>query len=152
MIIRSAKPSDADRIVEFCSKGISENEFYREVPVSNQNLSDYVRWFIEDGGDKKSIVADDSGELIGCMGLHVFPYWYNRDFKQVHESYWFVDPDRRSSGAGIRLLQEAESLSAASGFDYLIVSQPRTMPILGRLLERRGYSPYQSRFAKGLKL
>jgi len=151
MIIRSAKSSDADRIVEFCRKGISENEFYREVPIADKTLSDYVRWFIDSGGDKRSIVAEDSGELLGCMGLHVFPYWYNNDFKQVHESYWFVDHDKRSSGAGIRLLQEAETLSAASGFDYLIVSQPRTMPILGRLLERSGYLPYQSRFAKGLK-
>lgn len=62
---------------------------------------------------------------------------------------WFVAAAHRKSGAGLRLLQEAERVAIEEGSPGLFVSSP-LKSMLVEILPRRGYTPSSIVFFKRL--
>jgi GNAT superfamily N-acetyltransferase len=103
---------------------------------------------LQDAGALKLICAYMADELVGFIFVltSVNPH-YAVNLSAI-ESY-FVASTHRSSGAGLRLLREAEKLAAEQGAAAILVSAP-TGGRLAEVMPRVGYRETNRIFFRGL--
>lgn len=92
------------------------------------------------------VVDGPSGRPVGFLALVVVTSPLTRE-AYAEELGWWVDPEHRGR-AGVALLAAAERWTGQQGVDCLKMVQPFTEPTVGRLLERRGFDPVETSFAK----
>lgn len=103
---------------------------------------------LEESGRILSVGAYLDGRLIGFCGLMVsmLPQ-YGEEVAVI--DVVFVRPDQRGSGAGRRLVREAEAWAAETGAVAIMLSTPLN-GALGRIAERWGYQPTRRTYMKVL--
>lgn len=80
----------------------------------------------------------DGGAVYGMLGLLVFVHPLSGDLT-AGELFWWVDPDRRTGGDGLRLLSAAEDWAAHMGAMTMQMIALYTNPSVTDLYTRRGY-------------
>ncbi len=72
--------------------------------------------------DALCIVAVDQNEVhLGGVGARKCPAFVNESYVFAMERYWYVAPEHRSSGVGLRLLMAIEQASKDAGCHELLM-------------------------------
>lgn len=63
------------------------------------------------------------------------------------EYFWYVEPEYRSTGAGVKLLNQFHDWAKDSGAELIMTTIQSTKDV-SKLLERKGYKPTETTFIK----
>ena len=93
----------------------------RELPGAEwekvRHIPPYHLGLPPDNGHWRILVAEDAGEIVGCVALH----------SQVHFDPWWLHPDRRTNPAIVReLLRESVDLLRQLGVDHVFATIDET--------------------------
>lgn len=102
---------------------------------------------LQDQRDIRALVADRDGEVIGFVGLMVFPA-FHRDGLHGYVTALVVDGKLRGSGAGRALMQAAEAWFAERGVKRVNLTTALHREDAHAFYEKIGYTFTGKRFTK----
>lgn len=108
MNIRSAIDADIPRIIAMGRLFWSQTA-YAEVPFCPDSIAESAREMMAQG---LLIVAEIDGRVIGALGCVIGPLYANRSVLVSSELYWYIEPERRRSGAGKQMIAEMQQRAA----------------------------------------
>ena len=140
-MIREADESDIGQLVGFADRYIETSKLARLVAPSREEIRDGILNLIVNG---VMLVADTEGHIRGLLGglLSHLPY---SKAPLACVVYWWVEPEKRSSPLGVRLLEWFEDWGKARGAEMVTISdmaddEPRALYCrLGYDLAERSY-------------
>jgi len=99
------------------------------------------------------LLLEDEGKIIGCLGGNLFPHWFNYDTLIFNEMIWYVLPEYRRGGGGVRLIRAMEKECKDRGVDKMVLGHTYAlMPDdLRKLFEGLGYRIIESHYIKDIK-
>jgi GNAT superfamily N-acetyltransferase len=149
MVIRHATPNDLPDIVKMGVQFWNESIYHDALgPATKEGLAD-VAQLLMSGNDRALFVADEDGDLIGMIGMAIYPHPVQRG-RIASEVTWWVDPDSRGT-AGVRLLRHAEEWAREQpDVQVLQVGAPDGEDDLESLVMAKGYQRLESSFSKRL--
>ena len=136
---------DFKRLVHaFYDEGVDRYGF----GLNDEHLeSAYFRWI--EGHIGLFLLKD--GEVIGGIAGLLIPYILNLDTFYFHEMFWYVDPEYRAKGWGIRLLTEAEREAKRRGAKLIMMVHAHSMPQeMDSIYRRLGYRICETNYIKEL--
>lgn len=108
---------------------------FRDVDHSTKVITDMIN-------DHSFYVAvkhhEEIFETVGFIAGYMFPHIYNPDIKTLVESFWWVRPEHRRSGAGLMLLDTYIEFGKKNA-DWVIMTIEDETPIDPKLLIDRGF-------------
>lgn len=114
-----------------------------EFPL-NVNVAMYKR--LAAAGVLRIFTARDDARLVGYATFIVGPS-HHRDMICAHEDALYVTPDFRKGRLALKLIHYAEEVLKPL-CDLVIYHCPTSKPHFGVLLEKLGYKPYATYFAR----
>ncbi len=99
--------------------------------------------------DIRALVAEREGQVIGMIGLMVFPA-FHRDGQHGYVTALVVDAAVRDSGAGAALLAAGETWFRERGVSKLNLTTALHREDAHRFYEKRGYTYSGKRYTKSL--
>lgn len=144
-LIRQATEADIPRIVELGSQSLADGPYagiIRDVPEQTRKLAAQI---IDSGSIL--LYQDDSGKTVGLFGYIVYPQVFTGE-STANEIMWYVEPEARKGGAGLKLLWEAEKEAKAKGAVYMGVTSPTDD--VSALYSRFGYKQLEVSFMRKL--
>lgn len=97
------------------------------------------------------LLAEADGGPVGLIALAVVPLMFNNARLAAHEVMWWVDPAHLATGAGLRLMREAERAAKLRGaVSIQMIHLASSPPHVGEIYRRRGYRHSESMYTKGL--
>lgn len=146
MHVRPATEDDIERIVEMAHRFYDETLYARTIPSDAATSEILTRMLINTG---VMLVAEHEGRVVGMVGLAVVPFMFNRDYLTAHEVIWWVEPEARSSGAGMALMRAIEPACKARGAMTITMMHMHTSPPQAReVYLRLGYTPSEHSYNK----
>lgn len=92
---------------------------YPQIPYDESSFLRDCEAMISDG---LCIVAVDEDDVhLGGVGARKVPLFINDDFSFAMERFWWVSPEQRSSGVGLRLLMSIEQAAKDAGCSHLLM-------------------------------
>ena len=144
LIIREATTDDLDRIVELGSESLVDGPYsgiIKDVPAQARKCAEAVM----KGG--KILLSVDDGKITGLLGF-IFARHHFSDQPYAVELMWFVEPDSRKGGAGIKLLWAAEAAAAEMGAETFSFTAPNDS--VAALYKRFGYKQLEVTYMKAI--
>ena len=115
LVVRAARPADADAVARIYSEGIAERSATFE--TEPRTAADVLAWM--DAGERLPLlVADDDGRVLGWA--RILAYSDRSAYAGVGEVSLYVGRAARRRGAGRRLLQAIERHAGELGYWKLI--------------------------------
>ena len=105
--------------------------------------------------DKAAIlIAEKDGWITGMAAALVFPVYFDPSRMMAQEMFWWVEPDSRSAGIGMALLQALEeTVAAASAKTLTMIALDGLRPdALGHFYRLHGYRPLERHYIKRLDI
>lgn len=101
------------------------------------------------------LTVRSDGVLVGYAFLFVLPHLHSVSVLTAQIERFYIEPDFRAGWLGVRLLKEPEAKARELGARFLTVS-PRVnfakeRGTIGRIVERLGYAPIETVYAKPLE-
>lgn len=99
------------------------------------------------------VVAEDGRGLLGMLAALLVPWYARKTDVIAQEVWWWVDPGRRDSGAGLALLRELERWAGERGARVVHLATPRHEDLdlpMGRLFRRQGYRRIETAWGKAV--
>jgi ribosomal protein S18 acetylase RimI-like enzyme len=144
MSIREAEASDIPRLVELGSRSLKDGPYagiIEDVPEQSKQFAEWMQ------GNGNVLVGEEDGKVVGLLAfittLHHFsgqPY--------AAELMWYVEPEYRKGGIGLRLLWEAEKMAKAVGAKDMVFTAPNED--VAALYKRFGYEKLEVTYRKTL--
>jgi len=108
----------------------------------------YYGWIQSQPG----LMLEHNGEIIGCIAGIVVPFLANYSTLYCLEHIWYVVPEYRDKGGGIRLLRTFEKVLKEMGVKKLIMAHSLTFKAryFRRLYKRLGYKPLEAQYIKDI--
>jgi L-amino acid N-acyltransferase YncA len=115
LVVRAARPADADAVARIYSQGIAERTATFE--TEPRTGADVLPWM--DSGERLPLlVADEQGSVLGWA--RILAYSDRECYAGVGEVSIYVDRAARRRGVGRRLLEEVERHAGELGYWKLI--------------------------------
>ena len=146
-MIRAATVEDIPRLVELGSRSLQDGpyaEMLKDTPEQSAKLALSV---IQSTGGKILVYQTDGGKVAGLLGFLIFPHYFTQE-PTATEIVWYVLPEERNGGAGLKLLWEAEKQAKAMGATRMGFTAPNADA--EKLYERFGYKKVETTFMKEL--
>lgn len=143
-MIREATHDDAGRVVDMAARFLGGSEYSGAVPWNREALADTVARLI-DSRDTELLVAEQEGELVGMLALVLYAHPFSGDLN-ASELAWWVEPEARSGGVGVRLLKAGEAWAQHRGARALQMIAPNEA--VGALYEKAGYRQLETWFQR----
>jgi N-acetylglutamate synthase-like GNAT family acetyltransferase len=143
-VIRLAHTEDIPRIVELGSRSLAEGPYrdmQKDVPEQSAKFAAYVM------ANGKVLVYEDEGKIVGLLAMLMLPHYLSMELTAT-EVMWYVTPENRPGGAGMRLLWEAEKMAKDAGAVSMVFAAPSGA--IGAIYERFGYKPIETNYRKVL--
>ncbi len=149
MTIREATPNDLPALVDMGAQFWRDSVYHDALgPATKDGLAETAEKLME-GPDRALFVAEQDGELIGMIGMAIYPHPVQHG-RIAAEVTWWVDPDSRGT-AGVRLLRHAEEWAREQpDVNVLQIGAPDGEDDLEALCVAKGYSRLESSFSKRL--
>ncbi len=144
--IRPACSEDADRIIEMGSRSIHIGP-YREDLVDNPQVTLRLYKLLIDNPQARIIVSESEGKVTGLFAFIIFPHYYSGEIT-AGEIIWYVEPEYRVGGIGLKLLREAERLAREAGAVRIQLTAPTEA--LSAMYKRCGYHQVEVSFQRKL--
>ena len=145
-MIRAATSTDIPRIVELGSRWLAESPYksiIKDIPGQTAKFAGQV---IETG--KVLLYENDNGLVAGLLAFLIFAHPFTGEATAT-ELMWYVEPEERTGGGGLKLLWEAEKEAKQMGATYMGFTAP-SMEVAA-LYERFGYKALEVTFLKDLQ-
>lgn len=118
MKVRRATIDDIDEMVELGRGFWEQTKYYKDgIEYDPIQCAHLTKFLIENDGIVQIAVEDE--KIVGLFLAMVNPIIFNPGFKSATEVVYYVHPDYRKGGAGIRLLRQAENVGRQIGLKYL---------------------------------
>jgi GNAT superfamily N-acetyltransferase len=144
-MIRRAEIEDFDQILTMCAEFWTHTQFSE--PFERSHTLSMVKMAYDSG---LLAVVDVSGNVVGfCAGIKSFLLGSTKAVTGT-ELAWWITPDHRGSGTGVRLLRFMERLAKGEGIKYWnMVSMQTSMPgEVNKMYEKMGYTLQESVYTK----
>ena len=150
-VVRLAIGSDEDEIVRLSNLFHDEYLAGHLGEFDEESLRKMFKFFQQDPL-KTVIVAELSGDLIGCVVGYISPCFFNLSKKWAQETMWYVEKNERKTGIGAKLLLAFEEWAKAMKADYIdmIHIENEDSKDLGLFYQKVGYTPAERHFVKGV--
>ncbi len=122
---------------------------FHDIPL-NPNVDRYIEF--DDNGQLRIYTARIDGALVGYAVFFLAFNTHYRDSLQAVQDIVYVDPDKRQSTVGLRLLRFADAMLREEGVQLISHHVKLAHPALGVILERMGYVPIETIYAKRMDL
>jgi GNAT superfamily N-acetyltransferase len=96
------------------------------------------------------VVARDDRQLVGYAVFYVAPHPHYDGCLTAVQDVFYVDPARRGGSIGWRILGYSEEILRLRGVQVVHHHVKLAHPMLGRLLERKGYAPVETLYSRRL--
>ena len=146
-LIREAVPDDIPRLVEMGRRffGVSGYPEFAEFdePSFKETLGKLI-----DGDDGTVLVTHEDGQVIGMVGVILFPFWFNRHHTTSTELFWWAE----KKGNGMELFKAGEAWAADHGAKTMHMAALEALrpDELGAFYERAGYHAHEHAYLKRL--
>lgn len=94
------------------------------------------------------LVAENDGEVVGSIGVLIYPLYFNSGHLTAQEMFWWVEPEHRGCGNDLRIAVEMECQKRGVRTVTMIALESHNG--VGKLYERAGYSPMEHSYMKRL--
>ena len=145
-MIREAVLEDIDRLIELGMSFWAGSEYGGIITVSPKALRQTLEQTIE-SPDSVWLVAEKDGQLIGMIGLACTAHPFSGE-RVALELAWWVEPEHRSGGVGIKLLKCSEEWAKRQSAIALMMVAPNEE--IERLYVKLGYGLVERTFQKNL--
>jgi ribosomal protein S18 acetylase RimI-like enzyme len=121
---------------------------YQDLPVNQAAVHGLVDTVFDHG---VVFVAESAMDetVCGMLAAQAYPHPMTGELT-VSEIAWWVDPEKRGSSAGIRLLRELEAYAIGIGAKVLQMIAPEDAFVVERMYERMGYVPLETTWQRRL--
>jgi len=103
---------------------------------------------------RNMLTSDDAVILIdekAMVGGLVYGHYFDMNRRIASELFWWVDPEARGNGIGIRLLKALEDWARGRGAERLTMLYMKSLGQgLEKLYTRYGFIPHEASFVKVL--
>lgn len=138
-MIRPAVESDMPELLRMARAFYATTDMGALVPYCPQSAEATARTLMDVG---VLLVAEESDGLVGMLGMLLGPSLLNHAALTASEVMWWVDPQARKGGAGLRLIRAAERAVRAAGAVVSSMVRLHNSPESARVVyERLGYLP-----------
>ena len=147
VIIRKAELQDKDSVNLLIAQFY--NEYYYDHPFTFDwsSIAEDTTNFINLG---VSLIAQESNELVGCIGGMLCPTYFNHTQLCLEELLWYVTKQKRKGLTAIRLLKKFEEEGKRNGAQFVKMSHMAGFydDKLPSLYNKRGYKPFEFYYLK----
>lgn len=147
MQIRSAKPEDVPQIVMLGSRSLIDGPYAGMLKDTPEHSAEFALTVILAGNGKVLVLENDEGKVSGLLGFIIFPHYFTKE-PTATEIMWYVLPEERKGGGGIKLLWEAEKVAKEMGATRMGFTAPNED--VSALYKRFGYKKVEVTFMKSL--
>lgn len=144
-MIREAQERDIPRIVELGTRSLKDGPYAglsEDNPVQSEKLARHI---IENIG--KVLLWEEEGRVSGLLGFIVYDHYFSGE-KTAQEIMWYVEPEYRAGGAGMKLFWKAHELAKEMGARNMQFTAPTEQ--VGAIYKRFGYLQLEVCYQKGL--
>lgn len=142
--IRRATSADAPALVRMACRFIAESSYRGLVTPDPSHQEKVIGHLLEHGA---IFVATLGDEVVGMIALALVPSFVSGDLTVV-EIAWWLEPEYRQGGAGLRLLAAAEGWAADVGAAWMQMIAPAGNEGLAAIYTRRGYARLETTFQR----
>lgn len=148
MIIRKAQLYDLPG-VHILTEGFHEQDLEGwSLGHTKESADAAVEMFIKNG---LGIVAIKDDEIIGCLGGFITPYWLNALSIVFQEIMWYVKPEHRKGGTGVRMLKRSMEIAKDAGATHFVMAHTGTQANkLSKLYTKLGFVPLETQYIRGI--
>lgn len=144
-MIREALESDLPRIVELGARSLKDGPYAGIIEENPEQMERCARAVFEKG---KILVAEEAGRVVGLLGFLFEPHHHFSGEPYAAELMWYVEAEFRATGAGLKLLWEAEKIAKQMGAKSMVFTAPNSD--VAALYRRFGYEQLEVTFRKVL--
>lgn len=125
-----------------------ETEAYRHGQPFNPDKSRYIQY--EDLGYFLLFTVRDEGKLVGNCTMYVLPSMHTQELVATEDT-WYLLPDYRKSGIGVRLYKYVEKKLESLGVVEITMTAKESNKS-GKIMEGLGFEKVASEYAKQLRV
>lgn len=141
-MIREATEDDIPRLVEMGRRFIEES-VYKDFMVENPEQMESLIGQILANPQGRILVSENDGKPNGMLALIAFPHYFSGELI-AGEIVWWVDPEARAGGTGLKLMRKAEQLAIEMGAVKMQMVAPDER--IGKLYQHFGYEKVESTY------
>jgi GNAT superfamily N-acetyltransferase len=145
-VIRTAEPSDLDRIIEIASQSLVDGPYagiIKDVPAKARQCAEMVM-----ASGKILLAAQDDGFVVGMIGI-IFARHHFSDQPYATELLWYVLPAyRKGNNFGMELMWKAEQEARDWGAEDMVMTAPNDT--VASIYKRMGYARLEETYRKSL--
>lgn len=143
-MIREATIEDVDELVRMSRAFFEANNWPANVNYSEDSIRETIHQLIR--SDNAVIFMEKGGMIAGL----VFPFYFTGEMAG-QELCWWVDPDKRNSTLGLRLLNKLEEWASGRCKHFSMICLEAIEPEkMKRLYEKRNYRLMEHHYMKEL--
>jgi len=147
-MIRRATREDIPRIVEMATECHAWLNLKNKVGADPARIFDLASLFIA-SPEHLLLLSEKEEQVVGVIALGVVTHVFSGE-KVGTELLWWVEPEARSNGTALELLEAGEAWAAAQGAERIEMISPYGST-LEKLYQRRGYTPLETVHQLGLR-
>lgn len=147
--VRLAAESDLPTLVDFGRQFYEKTMFHGMVSYCPEGAESFFRSMM---ANDLLFVAVDGEKVVGTIGLIIGPFLINHTHGMASELFWWIDPAHRRSGAGLALMDAAESAAREQGATFLtmVALEGGEVEQAAKIYRARGYTPAEHTWTKRL--
>ena len=145
-MIREATVDDVPSLVEMGARFIAETGYRNHIAINPRALANLMIGLI-DAVSGVIFVSEKDGKPVGMIGAHV--YMHPMSLESVGaETFWWVEPEARGKGSGIRLLKKAEAWADERGAVRMQMVAPNER--VAKVYSALGYTKIEEQYQKDI--
>ena len=144
MIIRKATIEDVPRLVEIGRHFLHASKYAQQIADNPEKATETLQAVVEKLG---AIAVLENGTVQGMFAFVVFPHYFSGETFAT-ELVWWLEPEARQPGLGLKLWEYAEKLATEMGADRMQMGAPDDK--VGRMYRMRGYKATEVCYEKRL--
>jgi GNAT superfamily N-acetyltransferase len=129
--IREATLLDVPRIVELGRKFLADGPYKDQVDNPEQAMR--FACSLVDNPKAAVLVAEQAARVVGVLAFIIYPHYFTGQLT-ANEMIWYIEPEARKGGIGMRLMWAGERLAKAMGAIRMQFTAPTAE--VGKLYER----------------
>jgi GNAT superfamily N-acetyltransferase len=129
---------------QFVAEGLKDYEW----GLNEEDLhTTYHLWDKENWG----FLLEDKGKIVGCLAGIINQHFFDYSNNFFHEYMWYVKPDFRGTGGGIKLYRALERRCNERGIKRIVMGHTSYMAQdFEKLYKKLGFTYLQSHYEKVL--
>lgn len=143
-MIRAAKYNDIPRMVEMGTRFVAEH-YPNQLASKPEAMGKLVEQMI--ASDDALLLVSEDVYVRGMIGIFLFHHPMSGELT-ASETFWWIDPESRGGGDGVRLMRDAENWARERGAVRMQMIAPDDR--VGEFYRRLGYGEVETTWQKEL--